>query len=167
MELLQTLIDSDPVWVERIVLRHMRYLYTNHKCGAAERGIGFEFTFKEWLDVWLRSGHLPMRGNRRGKYVMARFEDKGPYAINNVEIMLFEENNREGSTGDRNPIFGKVAPPELLQKFSKAQRLRHKRNPDHARQHSDFMRKKWEDSAYRKSILAKQKAGRELKRNVF
>lgn len=43
---------------------------------------------------------------------MARFRDKGPYAINNVKIILWEENQREASeawVGRKHSLSSKIA----------------------------------------------------------
>jgi hypothetical protein len=53
------------------------------------------FTFDEWLAFWKASGKLHLRGLGRGKYVMARNGDRGPYAPDNVRIILFEDNMKE------------------------------------------------------------------------
>ena len=62
---------------------------------ALERGIEWLFTFEQWLYVWEQSGHLAERGRTKGKYCMARKGDKGPYSIDNIEIIPFEQNNRD------------------------------------------------------------------------
>lgn len=41
------------------------------------------------------SGKWDERGDTRGKYCMARFNDAGPYSTDNVKIILFEDNTRE------------------------------------------------------------------------
>jgi hypothetical protein len=56
-------------------------------------------TFEEWLQVWIHSGKLHLRGNGRGKFCMARTNDLGDYAVGNVEIKACEENSREAKLG--------------------------------------------------------------------
>lgn len=56
-------------------------------------------TFEEWLQVWIDSGKLHLRGNGRGKFCMARKNDLGDYAVGNVEIKACEENSREAKLG--------------------------------------------------------------------
>lgn len=73
--------------------------YCTHVCGAASRKIEFLLTFEEWLQIWLDSGRIDERGTRKGKYVMARFGDIGPYAVGNVKIILHTENIREAHAG--------------------------------------------------------------------
>lgn len=77
--------------------RVLRRQYTMQRYGASERCILFEFTFEDWLKIWIDSGHLHERGHCKGQYVMARFGDKGPYAIGNVRICTAEENGRENA----------------------------------------------------------------------
>jgi hypothetical protein len=72
--------------------------YRQHKGNAKRRGVPFELTFEEWLDVWKGSGHFDERGNKTADgYVMARHGDKGAYAVGNVSIKRNAEN-----TADRN-----------------------------------------------------------------
>lgn len=61
---------------------------------AASRGVKFYLTYKEWLSVWKKSGHP-----RNINFVMARFGDKGPYAIGNVKIITRGENVSEAQVG--------------------------------------------------------------------
>lgn len=80
--------------------------YYKHRYNAKNRGIGFELSFPEWFDIWVKSGHLDGRGN--GGYVMARPTDSGPYKIGNVEIKTQSENimdrhkNYKGKWGEWN-----------------------------------------------------------------
>lgn len=77
-----------------------RKAFHNHRSNAKFRGIGFELAFEHWLKIWLDSGHLAERGNKRGQYCMARFGDKGPYAVGNVKIITMEENRSEQVVSD-------------------------------------------------------------------
>ena len=79
----------------RLNLVKLRTAFYNHMKRAESHCIGFELTFDQWLKIWLDSGHLAERGNHKGQYGMARFEDKGPYAVGNVKIITTEENLRE------------------------------------------------------------------------
>lgn len=76
-----------------------RRQYANSKAGAKFRGIGFLLTFEQWLAIWKKSKRLPKRGNRKGRFVMARFGDCGAYEVGNVKIMLFSNNIREAKVG--------------------------------------------------------------------
>ena len=72
--------------------------YVGHREGAFIRNIPFLFTFQEWVAWWvlqLGPDWLQRRGCGRGKYVMARVADKGPYASWNVKCILHEDNLRE------------------------------------------------------------------------
>lgn len=73
--------------------------YRQHKQNAKKRGIAFELSFAQWLDVWKRSGHWDERGNKTGAgYVMARHGDAGAYADGNVSIITHAENVAERNT---------------------------------------------------------------------
>jgi hypothetical protein len=63
---------------------------------AKQRGLGWEFTFEAWQQMWLDSGKLHLRGKGTGKFVMARRGDVGPYSESNCFICSFEQNIRDG-----------------------------------------------------------------------
>ena len=65
------------------------------KGNAKRRGISWEMSFKQWCDIWDKSGHYEQRGPRRGQYVMCRDGDQGPYRPDNVYIRYGRENIRE------------------------------------------------------------------------
>ena len=77
----------------------MRVEFTGQKISARKRGIEFLMTYDEWLGIWQASGRLDQRGRRRGEYVMARFGDVGPYAVDNVYISTVSDNISKGQTG--------------------------------------------------------------------
>lgn len=76
-------------------LSQARIKYSNHKSRAGRNGIGWEFTFDSWLDMWVKSGKWKKRGVQLGQYVMARKGDKGPYSPDNVRIMTNSDNSLE------------------------------------------------------------------------
>jgi hypothetical protein len=87
-------------------LRRLRDAYNVQKKTQARRKpdrnghrIQVTMTFGEWLQVWMDSGKLHLRGNGRGKFCMARTSDLGDYAVGNVEIKACEENSREARLG--------------------------------------------------------------------
>ena len=81
--------------------------YDNQRHTAGKRGIGFHLTFEQWFEFWQQSGHYAERGRKRGQYVMARFGDTGPYAIDNIFI-----HSAEGNAGDANK--GMPVDPDVL-----------------------------------------------------
>jgi hypothetical protein len=84
--------DAAYAWRER---NPELFAYMKHRQDAKERGVPFLITFDEWWDVWHASGKWPMRGLRKGQYVMARFGDKGGYEVGNVRICTSSENVSE------------------------------------------------------------------------
>ena len=73
-------------------------LFVIQRCHAKARGIEFNFEFEEWVEWWednLGYNWMKKRGRARGKYVMARKGDKGPYAPWNVECILHEQNGKD------------------------------------------------------------------------
>lgn len=81
--------------------RTLKDAYTGQKHHAARRGIPFNLTFEQWLNVWEASGKLPRRGKGRGRYCMARFGDKGAYEVGNVHIITHEQNSTEYATSPK------------------------------------------------------------------
>lgn len=66
--------------------------FQEQRNAARRRNISFLLTFEEWWKFWQDSSHWYERGRNKGSYVMARFGDKGPYAVGNVKICTVEEN---------------------------------------------------------------------------
>lgn len=77
--------------------------YAQHKRDAKKRCVVFSLTFFDWVIIWVSSGHFHERGVKRGQYVMARFNDVGPYSVENVEIILCEQNHADGNIGKPRP----------------------------------------------------------------
>jgi hypothetical protein len=112
-----------------------RIAYNVHKAGAKRRGIAFELRFEEWLKIWKDSGHFEKRGRFSGQYHMARHNDRGAYAADNVYIITASQNVKEvqGKKGKKRPPFsaehkrklsvantGKKASAETRKKLSAA-----------------------------------------------
>ena len=72
-----------------------RLQFVTQRYKARLRGIEWELSFKQWLEIWRASGHLNERGNDKDSYVMARYEDQGPYASYNVKIITKSQNHKE------------------------------------------------------------------------
>lgn len=89
--------------------------YYRQMAAAYDRGIEWNFTFKQWIIMWASSGKLHRRGRKRGQFVMGRFHDQGAYTIGNVKIITNSENQREAHIGRKRT-------PETLLKMSRAQK---------------------------------------------
>jgi hypothetical protein len=74
------------------LLKHFRGRYRDHALRARNRGISFELTFEQWMEIWLKSGQILNRGMELGQYVMGRNNDTGPYAVGNVSIITGSQN---------------------------------------------------------------------------
>ena len=68
---------------------------TTRRVDASGNPIEFRLTFEEWLQIWLESGHLHERGNKKGQYCMSRKDDLGHYEVGNVFIQLTSQNSQE------------------------------------------------------------------------
>jgi hypothetical protein len=72
--------------------------FERHRRGAGYRGIPFHFTLEDWRIWWSKNlgpDWFEKRGKGPGKYVMARYGDKGPYVTWNVKCITHAENSRE------------------------------------------------------------------------
>ena len=76
-------------------LRYAWIKFRKHRHHAKKRGIPFLFTFDEWWNIWIKSGHWYEMGITRGKFQMARMGDRGGYTKDNVRIITQEENKAE------------------------------------------------------------------------
>ncbi len=71
--------------------------YKLQKHSARHRRIEWKFkNFYEWWLVWEKSGKWNKRGRHLGQYVMGRKDDKGPYSVDNVEIITCSSNISDG-----------------------------------------------------------------------
>lgn len=75
--------------------------WKQQKRGAFYRGIEWDLTFKQWLDIWQESGKLGERGLGKDLYCMARNHDIGPYAVGNVSIKTVRQNSQEAFSKTR------------------------------------------------------------------
>ena len=98
--------------------------YKSQKESAAKRGIDWQFeNFAEWLEWW--GNDIKLRGRGRGKLVMARRDDVGPYHPDNVFKCLHEDNvravDRSKSNEKRsNTLKGRVFSEEHKNKISES-----------------------------------------------
>lgn len=77
-------------------LLELKARFLQQKYQAKSRKIAWKLTFQQWLNIWVASGRLNKRGQRRGQYVMGRYGDVGAYEVNNVAIITNYENNAPG-----------------------------------------------------------------------
>lgn len=80
----------------------MKSKYYEHRQNARRRNIEFNLSYNEWINIWMQSGHWEERGRGANKYAMCRFNDIGPYSINNVYIDLNKTNSGLARAGDKN-----------------------------------------------------------------
>ena len=83
---------SDSLGFPVAEVKILRKRFFEHKYNSKRRGVDFLFSFDEWVSCWKNSGKLEQRGCRKGYYVMGRRGGTGPYSLDNVEIILFEDN---------------------------------------------------------------------------
>jgi hypothetical protein len=83
--------------------------YFHQRQAAFKRGIGWEITFPDWLEIWQASGKWDLRGCGKGRFCMARNGDAGPYKVGNVSIQLCTQNSRDGIKKARATINRKPA----------------------------------------------------------
>ena len=86
-------------------LTDIKNKYHSQKARAKIRGIPFEMTFEEWWDIWQKSGKWEQRGKRADSYQMARYNDVGPYSVNNVYITKMKKNISFANNKKKHPKF--------------------------------------------------------------
>lgn len=68
------------------------FAFVAHKNNAKRRNISFEFTLEQWVKWWETDNKWENRGRRKKEFVMARYNDEGPYAPDNVYCATSEKN---------------------------------------------------------------------------
>lgn len=86
------ILDTHDVKARVGYMKMLADAYRGQYDSAKRRGVGWGFTYLEWVRVWVESGHLVERGVKGDGYVMSRFNDSGPYKPGNVEIIRSSEN---------------------------------------------------------------------------
>jgi len=68
-----------------------------------KRNIEWDLSFEDWLNWWKMTGKLEQRGRKGDQYVMARFQDKGSYSLENIYCCTANQNNKDqkGRIGNR------------------------------------------------------------------
>jgi hypothetical protein len=101
--------------------------YNSQKCAAKKRGIPFLLSYDEWQYIWDASGKWEERGRGSNKYCMARHNDIGPYAVDNISIITNHENL---SLGNKDRWKGKIVSDETKNKLREAKKLQQNRGHD-------------------------------------
>jgi hypothetical protein len=120
--------------------------YKTQSYDAKDRGIEFLLSFEEWLNIWQDSGHLHERGKKKGQYVMARFGDKGPYAVGNVKIITFADNTREACLGVPHSEEHRNKQIESLKKsWAEGRRVPRRHSDEERKVHSESAKRQWQE----------------------
>lgn len=80
------------------ILGKARARFRWHKRSANHRGISFEFTFTEWYNWWLSQGIDKDQDTvftNKDTLAMCRFNDTGPYNIDNVYCATISQNSKD------------------------------------------------------------------------
>lgn len=88
--------------VTKLRRRGLVQVFERQKRNAADRGIEWRLDLATWFGIWDASGNIDLRGRGRGKFVMSRINDAGPYEAGNVYIQLATENSAEARAGKVN-----------------------------------------------------------------
>jgi hypothetical protein len=65
---------------------------------ARRRGIDFQLTFDEWYNWWLANGvdkNMGVQWTSTTRLCMCRFNDTGPYALNNIYLATHSQNIKD------------------------------------------------------------------------
>jgi NUMOD3 motif len=138
-----------------------REAYMRQRKLSRNRGIGFLFTFEDWVAWWeehLGQDWLNRRGVKGDQFVMARIGDKGDYQRGNVQCITASQNMSDSwmnvvrNTGG--PYFsGQKHKPETLT-LMREQKLGEK-NPFYGRKHSAETREKMKHSQTLRRAVAR------------
>lgn len=79
--------------------------FCRQRQNAIGRGIKWELRLWDWWQIWQQSGKWADRGRGAG-YCMARINDSGPYAANNVYITTNGQNIRAYQERKQGKSFG-------------------------------------------------------------
>lgn len=69
--------------------------YKKQKYNAKQRGIAFDLTYEQWLEIW--GEKLEKMGVKAGQLGMLRTRDEGGYSLGNVRIGTPRENMQEAA----------------------------------------------------------------------
>ena len=83
------------------------YRYGKQKRDAMNRGIEFKLTLQEWIQWWAQQGvdkDIP-QPLTKNTLCMCRFNDTGPYELNNIYCATLSQNQKDARKF--NPNYGK------------------------------------------------------------
>lgn len=70
-----------------------RQKYKEHRDSAKQRGISFDLSYEQWLEIW--GDKIQERGVGANQYGMLRRRDEGGYTAGNVYIGTPKQNQQE------------------------------------------------------------------------
>ena len=71
-----------------------------HRNSSKKRGIEFQFSFEEWYNWWLSNGidkNQPTVSTNSNTLCMCRFNDEGPYSVDNVYCATISQNSKDAT----------------------------------------------------------------------
>lgn len=80
---------------EHVRIAKIKFRYQRSR--ARQRNIDWLLSFEEWYQWWQQTGHWEERGITSGKYVMSRYNDIGPYSLDNIFCQTRDDNSREAN----------------------------------------------------------------------
>ena len=107
-----------------------RQFYAQRWNAENKRNIEWKLSFDEWKQLWLESGRYDQRGIYQGQYQMCRYNDKGPYSIDNVRIDTTESNLTERKGKVENGRYERWQKEGERENQSKRMKEFFKNNPD-------------------------------------
>lgn len=69
-----------------------------HKAFIRWREQLYNSAHRDWLSIWIASGHYHRRGRHKGEFVVSRPGDTGPYGVTNVAIVPCSANTVEAQS---------------------------------------------------------------------
>lgn len=114
---------------EEIRVAKIKFRYQRSR--ANQRGIPFLLTFEQWYEWWQSTGHWHERGNTKGKYVMSRYGDLGPYSLDNIFCQTTEDNTREGNVKLRGIVRSDETRQRMSESFKGKPKLKNRGTNNH------------------------------------
>lgn len=71
------------------------YMYFRDSMNAKKRGLRFDITLPQWMDLFDIGGGLSNRCREQDGLVLGRIDKSGHYTIDNVRVVTLAENSRD------------------------------------------------------------------------
>lgn len=132
----------------------LRQRFSNKRVNAKKEGIEFELTFKEYCQLVEEAGLISSQLGFKGEnYVLARYNDEGPYKVGNCRFITQKENMAEQKRTEKQR--------EVSKRNVRIMNEKNRNDPDFGKKVSEGIRK----SNHHKERTKITKINKEMKGN--